>query len=413
MERTSSIQGSDVHKDIHRMPHATGAHDTADDQDDYLISTFLNPADPTQQGSLNLDRDLELGEKADDAVDYEEISDNDLADDDDAENGSGSQHGQTKRRTDISDDLDDFMQGAELPALSNGNSLEDDGIDDLFGEEPLSPLDTNGDSGGIGARHGGSHDLFGAVNESTPLADQSDPRTDAEPQRSDTAAVQPSFSSLDFQENDAPPSKEQQLQQQLFAMSRVGQDTLPAPPENQEELLSSLWPKFKHDTIPKFIDLLPPKKARYVGKTIPKPPRSVNPTKVNLELAQDQEKSFRTWPTSNKRSHDYAEQLGVIIIEQDHVDNSIQQESLDLDSDYENDRIAGMSWQDLQIVCGDWDTHSLAESQTSDQMDSRDLRSGYNGVFGDRNTAREDEFAMPPSKVSQEQVGYLYAKSKV
>ena len=59
------------------MPHATEPHDVEADRDQALIERVLDP----QNTELDWTRELEPGEKADDAVDFEDIGGDDLADD--------------------------------------------------------------------------------------------------------------------------------------------------------------------------------------------------------------------------------------------------------------------------------------------------------------------------------------------
>ena len=387
-----------VEPDANSMPHATGTQRSLDDHDDFLIGALLNPADPTQQTSLNFDRELELGEKADDAVDYEEISDNDLADDDgdDSSQAQQPQQGQLNQRINISGDLEDFLHNAKLSNLPNANGDASDDIDDLFGDDPLPVLEASKDPVHVEHGLGGPDNLFDTLDDSevTVVHSRLHPSSGI---RNPFAA--PSISSYNPDALGAPPSKEQQLQQQLFAMSRIGQDTLPAPPENQEELLASLWPKFQRDTVPRFIDLLPPKKARYVGK-VPKSPKPVNPNKLNLELAQDQERNFKMWSSIKQDMSEERRLHGLVCIEQDITDEYAREESFELSPELEEDVLGGISWQDLQIICADWDISSMAESQASEYQYSRRVDSNVTKSSMYANSVDEYCLDMPLLKVS-------------
>jgi len=375
------------------MPHANGQHDPADDEDDdIVIGRILNPGDPTDSEHLPfLNRDLVPGDKADDAVDYEDFGDDDLPDDDDAAGTHGLPVTQSPQPDAAIIGLDAFMRDGDLPALTNDDGGEDDGMDDLFGDNPSSPVYANED-----IELHDPDDIFGDDNERVHVQTRPHPISNLQEQQ-----YARGLSSI----QNIPQSKDHQIQMKLFSMStntalRSGQESPPAPPENQEELLASLWPKFKRDAIPNFIDLLPPKKARYVGKTIPKPPKPVNPTKISLELAQDQEKSFKTWPASNKRNRDDTEQLGVVYVEQDVIDESTDDEHVDLESDFEKEAVGGISWEDLQIACEDWDVHSLAESLESNNAEYRSSRLGRSGAFGDIHHEGDDEIERPAVRVS-------------
>lgn len=383
------------------MPHATVVLQSGDDHDDILIQQVLDA--PTTEDPFGLNRELEPGEKAEDAENYEDISDDDLADDDDAERERRSQIGHADQSAASSKSLEAFAQDVDFPALTNGNGLEDNVYDDdLFGEDLLSPVETNTGAGKIQTGH--DQDSLSDFDDRTSPQAQPVPLTTSPL----SLQVEPPGKSvsrpttLGFKES--PPSKELQRQQELLAMSRNGAmttDGLPAPPENREELLASLWPKFERDTIPKFMDLLPPKRARYLGKSIPKQPKPVNPTKINLELALDQEKSFKVSSTPKKPKMEETSSQGIVTIQDDIVVEKDNEEDLDMDSDFENELIAGISWQDLQIVCEDWDARSTTGSLESEQVSSRSPKISKPEAYEDLD--RNPDHGWPSAKVSPSQ----------
>ena len=327
------------------------------EQDELLIQQALDP-----ESKLDFSRELEPGEKADDAVDYEDLSDGDLAED---ETLQPEESFSTMRASDpISsfNDLNSLTHEDDLLELTNGSGADGDGFDDLFGDMPQSPVDfytgqsieTEGTGMAMSFDFENDHGLHGT---SAALATMP-PSQAAKPFASSKESL---FRAIDFTAKDQPLSREQQLQQDLFAMSRSGfgsTDFPPAPPENQEELLASLWPKFEQDTVPRFMDLLPPKKARFVGKVPLKKPKSVLPTKVSLELAQDQEKIFKVVTTTHQKTVEDLERQGLIVIPDIPIEEEASEDELDVESDYENEPIGRVTWQDLQILCEDWDTHS-------------------------------------------------------
>ena len=350
------------------MPHATGllegGADEADEADDILISQVLGSGDPYRLGNgLDLGEEPQPGEKADDAIDFGDLSDNDLADDEDGHDARNLQGEQLHHLHSVPDFSKSFTQDGDLSVLPTENNLEDTDMDDLFGEDSSAPIDGSGDVAQIEVGLDDPDKIFGDEDTpfhsdhiSRPISHQPDPYG----QRA---------CSQDLREPTSTPlSREQQIQMELFQMSRPSQETLPAPPENQEELLASLWPKFKRDTVPKFMELLPPKKARYIGKSPPKPPRSIFPTKISLELAPDQEKSFKLWPVPNKKTPEEYEQSGIITVKQDYDDGDAANDDVDMDSDFDCNLVGGISWQDLQIACGDWNNLSLEQSLDSEEI---------------------------------------------
>lgn len=364
------------------MPHAT------DEDDDNAINRLLDPANPIENLPF-LDRDLEPGDKADDAVDYEDFDDDDLPDDDDV-NDSKSLPGIQSNQSDAKDA---FTYDRDLPALADHDDVENDGMDDLFGDNPPSPGYDDGSRG-----LGDPDRVFDLEIERGDAQSGSHPATKSEAHRDARGQFYP---------QDTPQSKDHKIQMKLFSMStnmalNSGQESPPAPPENQEELLASLWPKFRRDAIPKFNDLLPPKKARYLGKTIPKPPKPVYPNKLNLELAQDQEKSFKIWPVSKKGGREDTENMNIVVTEHEVFDDSTDDEYIHLHSDQEIDSAGGVSWEDLQIICEDWDVHSLPESVDSRNDDHHNQGLGNNRCHVDIHHEEHDEDEYPATKVSRD-----------
>ena len=338
------------------MPHAVDECDAQDELDDLLIQQALDP-----QNEFDFSRDLEPGEKADDAIDFEDISDDDLAE----EEVEGLPNSSATIKVDsagasFEDELG-FTQDDDLPGLTtSGSAPEVDGLDDLFGDAPSSPVGLNN-----GPETKGKDDISMSFEFEDDLFSESlgtariSPTTE---KRTELPATETLFRPIDFSSKTADPSREQQLQQELFAMSRNGfgsSDFLPAPPENQEELLTSLWPKFERDTVPRFMNLLPPKRARYIGKTPLKVPKPVQPTKISLELAQDQEKSFKLTTPASKRSQEESTRHGLVEIIDTNAVQSSSEDEMDIDSDYEGEPVGGVTWQDFQVVCEDWDIPNL------------------------------------------------------
>lgn len=380
------------------MPHATAPHNAEDDQDQALIDQVLDAQNP-----LDFNRELEPGEKADDAEDYEDIGDDDLADDEDTTNRQDLQRQHEDGADQISNGLDAFMRDEGLQGVTSGNAHEDEGLDDLFGDHPSPPRDAKDATGQSQLKLEDVDDLFD-FGDSVPLPAKSQTPPASQLPESQASASRTLFQPVTLVPQDAPSSKDQQLQQKLFAESRLGLgqlDVSPAPPGNQEEVLALMWPKFERNTVPRFMDLLPPKRAHYVGKTIPKPPKPLNPTKFSLELAQDQEKSFKVSSAPSKRTLEDTEELDIIIIRQETVDEKTDEENEDMRSDFEEEAVGGVSWQDLQIICEDWDTRSLADSIASDEARPRNDGTLNGRAFGDFENDPDHGVEWPSVKVSE------------
>ncbi|KAL3425339.1 transcription initiation factor TFIID subunit 1 [Phlyctema vagabunda] len=277
-----------------------------------IINIANGAGDPNTKLQLSLNEDINArGEKADDAKDYEDLSDDD---DDlpDEEEPSGQAGG----------DL-----GGDLPGLTDdtGTSHDND-LDDLFGEGPDSP----------------SFDEFagqdGAQQGTTAQEDFMDTETNELSYEQELAALR----EANF------PSLNQAGNQDL---------SIPAPVESQSEFVKVLFPAFEEGAILNWNDLLPSKKAHYNPKVPLKEPKPVHPTKVSLEIAADQEKSFRTAgpATSDKRKRaQEAEAKGLIAIIEESSDEGESKEDFDWDEPSRSEMIGKFTWADLEIICDDW-----------------------------------------------------------
>ncbi|MCJ1312694.1 hypothetical protein MMC25_006370 [Agyrium rufum] len=352
------------------MPHATPPtdddnHGEADEQNEMdIIGKLMSFEDPIDLDSITQGHTTE---KADDAVDYDD--EDSLADEE--EDHVGAQAVEVEVEGQV-DDMMDFLaeEDGDAPDLTNGSGNEIDELQDLFNDqEDSSPHDVaiaNG-NGANGSSQGMSFDfeeddIFGEPMQTSPIAITKSANA------FETTVKLPVAQSVEFQEEDVPMSKEEAMQKELFEMSRrnrmLDSDYPPAPPENREELLASLWPKFESDTVPRFMDLLPPKKARYIGKIPFKPPKPVNPTKISLALAVDQEKQFATQFAGQKRTYEEVDQPCVLISPIVSGDEHDSENEMDQESDYENEPVYGISWQDLQVLCQNWDMKTPPEPTT-------------------------------------------------
>ena len=348
------------------MPHATSPGDSQDEQDDILIQQALDPENP-----IDFTRELEPGEKADDAIDFGDLADDDLAEDEEQHDGQHYSRPPSANVGDSFEDLGSFMQGEDLSELMNKSQQDGDGdgFDDLFGDAPSSQAHIEDES---------KDDQLPTTPDDVDMAfafeDDGSGRFMKLPslttRETSNSRPQNLFRPVAFSPEGPTLSKEQQLQQELFAMSGSGSglmEILPATAENRERLLAQLWPTFEKDTVLRFMDLVPMKKARYIGKTPLKRPKPVQPTKLNLELAPDQEKNFRLPSNSNRRIQDKTDPLGLVIIQQTVSDEKDSDDSMDSESDYEHEPVGGVTWRDLQLVCEDWDTNSATETQSPER----------------------------------------------
>lgn len=382
------------------MTHATDVPDAQEEQDNILIQQALDPENP-----LDFSRDLTPGEKADDAVNFSDLSDDDLAEEEDDREGllpTDAAHS-----TDIDECTDGpspRLKDAHLPESLHIDNINGDTLDDLFGERTSPPVD--GDTGVAAdlGRFKVSSSMSTSFDSEAALGHGSDRRTPAFANlpHINTGihdAYQDSRPTLRVDWEGGALSKEQQLQQELFAMSGSALGRMDAVPviETQEDLLAALWPRFECAKVPRFMDLLPPKKARYIGKAPLRRPKPVQPTRLALEIAMDQEKSFRLATGSHKRSQEECPRPGLVLIEKELFESEREEDEEDLESDYERDPVGGVSWQDLQIICEDWDFEGPTGSSSPSLLGVAQIE--QDDGFGDPLEDPYNQLDLPAAKV--------------
>ncbi|KAG9192008.1 hypothetical protein G6011_10742 [Alternaria panax] len=353
--------------DEHPPPNGGGGgDDSGDKEEDDFRKIMQQMSRGAAEGEEDLlggiaDRPLDIGEKADDAVDYEDISDDDLPEEEfDSGEGAGS--------------TQDFS-GTTLQDSGGAVDNEDVDMDDLFGDNN----DDNDDN----------DDLFGDdPSHSDPV--QASTQHEDDPLSSIEDLVQEGFNAIakdkpnPVARNIAPDASQQEAEEEdpevreqlaLFAQSsRKKDEPTAAPVKTSREEFEKIWPNFEADKPPRFFSLVPRKRAFYIPKVPQKTPKSFQLNKLTLDLATDQEKSFRLQPTTTtaKSSRQQEEDHGGLI----HITNTAEEvgdseDPLELDNfDTIDDRemIGNVSWSDLRIACEDWDVPDGASDTTlSDQ----------------------------------------------
>ncbi|KAI9793989.1 MAG: hypothetical protein M1835_006858 [Candelina submexicana] len=367
----------DVPTSTSGMPHALYSHDPQAEQDELDIAKLLNPEN--NEGLEFLSRPLELGEKAKDALDYEDIGDDDLAEEEDVGPVSGVNGEDAGLDGDAFGGADGLGPEGMFAEPGDEAAVEDDGFGDLFGDLPSPSADRDVSNFDLQTKQAEGVGVSFDSNGASQLPESSKKSTDLSGIQSQKHVAGSDAASHREGEASAKDLARAREQQALFAMSKS--QLPPPPPESNEELLASLWPKYVHHATPYWMDLIPQKKAHYIGKTPLKPPKPVQPTKINLELANGQEKAFKiAGPAVQKRANDVeAEQKGVIYTFNGENSAEASDDDMELDVVDENEKVGGVSWQDLTVLCADWDTISVDGS-------SDDLQSGTSG----RKRSRDD-----------------------
>ena len=265
-------------------------------EDDRLVASVLSSTQNGDGGNplIDLNRPLDLGEKADDAMDYEDISDD--------------------------DDLPD-----EEPASGDIKlEQEDDAgldVDDLFGDED-------------------THDLFGEHDGHEEI-------------HLNGTAQQPrvngglTLPSLEPEE----PQEEEDLYNLNFPNDPMVLDaTVPETAAIYEDYVKQGYEK---GGILSWNTLMPGPEEQAEPKQPLKTPKSVNPTKASLDLAPDSEKTFRSAApaTGDKRKRvEEAEIKGLVAIVDESSDETDSDDGFDYSPPDPNEKVGGRSYAEHKIA---------------------------------------------------------------
>ena len=348
------------------MPHATGTGEGEPEDADFdNVMRQLNG--PFGEENVSFDfmtRELDPGEKADDAIDYEDFDDDELPEEESgvrAQDTAVDVREEEKTAEDLFNEPDDLFGEEKDHGQAVQGQAADDGLDDLFGDaDHEEPREEQGDY---------TKDLFSDDEEppapaapvvGPPVAEPTETMEDVNEREEETAQVDIEAPAQVEENMDPATLRAWKLQQSLFAMSSYGPDNPPAPPENVEDLLHSLFPGFDRNSLPRFLELIPHKRAFFVGQLPQKPPKPVLPTKVSIELSQDQERSFKTAVQGHKRPFEQENWGTVPITEflEEEQEDAKEDFGFDMDNDETETLPGGITSEDIQVVCTDWDAYS-------------------------------------------------------
>lgn len=300
------------------------------------------------------DRELEIGDKADDAMDYADIDDDDLAEEEDPVGGP------------VQPMSTPFLSGIEDSAIGN---IDDD--DDLFGpDEDYNASFTEP-----------------ALGDSK--SDNAQQREDATSVASDQAGDEArdgtgTLAALGERDDAMTEEEQRNYRLQLALLSgQAGEQADPFGIDDMDMWLKLQFPDFdRNDETPFWNQIIPPKLGKWQGKE-PKKPRPIRPTKVTLDIEQDQKTLFTT-PANLATPFEPRSDLIFISSEQ----TKDQLESIDLDSDSDDELPNGLTMQDLEFMCTDFDTlsnvadedaHAIPEPRiVGEDVDMFELEDEYN-----------------------------------
>ena len=276
------------------------AQDAADDRE---IAKLLEQSQDGASGGLKLDdTPFDQTNKADNAEDFEDISDDDLPDEEPSATTS-----------------------LEMPGLTDDGGTSND-ADDLFGEGPSSPTDP----------------VLGPPSPGAQVHD-TDAADDTQP--TDTAM---SFSAINF---DPEPH--------INGADNQDHD-IPAPAETVEDLLKAAWPAFKKGHILTWSEILPPKMATWKEKKPLKKPKRLVTSKMTLELEPDQAAAFRVpgpQTSEKKLAADEDGVKGVVRCDYDPAEMTRESAQFDIDEASDSETVNGFTLLDIEMACEDWGDH--------------------------------------------------------
>lgn len=394
------------------MPHSVRGEDEQEARDDAAIENLLSGFGTDTAIDLPWDRELEPGEKADDAEDYEDIGDDDLEglDEDDGDEPVGAV---AKRG---GEGVNGVAHGDK-----QGKEAEEPDLEDLFGEEAASSSPPhNGVNGHVAylSMPGGAASASGSQPHLTITvpARRAQPAERSRLQEPDSDGDHDMASPdlYDTQEDGAEEEKEldddTKLQMSLFEKARKEREErqqkglnawdLPEPPETDRDLFETMWPQYQSETPLRHSEILPHKRAFYLAKTPLKPPRPVQPTKVSLDVLQDQERTFKLSSAllATKSARQLQSERSNFVRIEDSTKKTATGNSSDGEielDEIDDEMIGGVTWQDLNILCADWEVKSVATASTAAEPELELLVDDADG---------EDEWAFgmdeqpPPAK---------------
>jgi hypothetical protein len=382
-------------KDLsNKMPHATEDWEREQAADDDLINQLLAGSGQGNDDLAKLEEEMQngqSGEKADNAVDYEDISDDDLPDEVDGESEAMLANGHGQEQTEQPDN----------EVWGDG----DGGFDDLFGDGEMDLDLPSADPAFNGATQPDSQqpntledDLFGDGQEFMP---DEEPTQPTQPAEIDEAELDPATRAQLALFEAAAKERNDRLARGGLDVEAVVVDV----PVSHQDKIDAYFLDFDRDEILNPTQMFMRRRAHYLNKAPTKVPAKVQPTRPTVELDADQERSFKltSAPQSRKRTNEEANDLGLLFIHRDERAEQDSDDNLDIVSLHDEDMIGGVSMQDLRVLCEDWDSLSVkgvgseydldamavSASNGFEESAAKRRRTSLDGLF---NSIRRDEF---------------------
>ncbi|KAF2773302.1 hypothetical protein EJ03DRAFT_323802 [Teratosphaeria nubilosa] len=388
------------------MPHATedeimGGMDSEVDEE-AMVRHFLQNQDPEGGAGLQFEGAIDQTDKADDAYDFEneDFDDDELPEEEQAGN-----------KLDVdSDNVDDAfaLDPFSAPATNGFHAGEHASSDDLFGGEehndlfgehlsspeqerqPVRPPPPPKRTGGLALPSKSGLVLPGQAGTYRPPP-PSQPRarpsqhnsTSRTPKLHHNGYPQMSPTSMDDSDEDDP---EVVAQRKLFKSHEnhlKGAEMQHATDEDWQRFFT-LFPEYSEHYNPKFTEIFPQRPVQYRGKIPLKLPKPVQPTKLSLDVLQDQERSFKSSAAVKQGNEPlnvshivYFQQAGVV---DDQSDDGLVQEYFG-----EDEVVGGLTVEDMALICQDW---SVGDSDMTFEHDDDMALDGWEAAEQARPTKK-------------------------
>ncbi|KAJ2905722.1 uncharacterized protein MKZ38_004589 [Zalerion maritima] len=296
----------------------------------------------------------DVQEKADDAIDFEDISDDDLAEEEEPEDYSGPPKSHSPAgNTQVADLTND--EGTSHETLID---LDDD---DLFGG-PVS-------------EHGGGDDDDDDVAVAPPSPGRDlDFANDGDTLADGTNPMEINQESGDQQVQSLTLD---QLREMNFPSNQ--DEEIPDTFENRDDFLHAMFPSWGRDRHLNWNELFPTKKASMNTRKPTKAPKPLKLTKLSIDIDSDQQNLFRVPGPAEIAPRDRSRELDARgIIPLFSLQSDDDDELIDLGGESDNETVAGFTLPEIEVVCADWDevidiaTPTLTADKTPSAAESDD-----------------------------------------
>jgi transcription initiation factor TFIID subunit 1, fungi type len=297
---------------------------------------------------------LDQTDKADDAIDFEDLSDDDLASDEDA----ASQGAPATDNLPVPGLTEDSGDSHDVDMDGDGD------LDDLFGDHeggnaelpPSSPPPTD-------TQLAISSPVQTQKTPAAPVTSTEAAPTDGPTEAPPADVTDDDWNTMSFEERfrlNFPQEEPNSVSAWVTDQTQHQDPSVPIPPQNVEELVKQKFPSFEKHKVLNYRELFPEWPAHYEYKTPTKSPAPLVPTKLELEIDADTAKLFRipdaALAANSKRSGQQQQQKYGEQEEWSHLPPPTLMDLDDAfsDSDDDDELVGGYTLAEFETICEDW-----------------------------------------------------------